>query len=291
MREVPEVYRTLRYDCATFKEIHNTYDGKTHKGAPRWERTLERMASNDGVPPRGVELDLYQSAKRPYEWCVTHVGPYQDAADDCMRRYFDDLRHWAESNPEHDPIHVLLDLKSCRGDGVRLASDLDAYVMQSLNRSQLYTPGDLCERGEGNVRQVATTHGWPTLPELFGRFIVTLSGDNEKKKLQYAGESPSERLCFVDQAFFTTPVRPPKANNQIVVNCEYFDGDIVGRALEWVVHRPGLLTRGYYVNSPDQWSSARQAAINMIAIENVDDTQRVGDYDLPFGFVVRDPLP
>ena len=287
MRDIPELYRTLRYDCAVFKEIHNTYSGTTH----RWERTLERLASDEGAPPRGVELDLHQSVKNPYEWCVTHLGDYNNSDDDCLRRFFDDLKLWAESNPDHDPIHVLLDLKSTRGNGALLAKDLDPYILQSLKREQLFTPADLCARGKGSVRDVAITYGWPFVSDLIGRFIFTLSGDDEKKKLQYARTSPLDRLCFADQGYFTTPKAPPKDTDQIVVNCEYFDGPTVGKALMWVVDRPGLLTRGYYVDNQERWDSARQAAINMIALENVDDAQRVGDNDLPFGFVVRADLP
>ncbi|HEV7703914.1 MAG TPA: Ca2+-dependent phosphoinositide-specific phospholipase C [Gemmatimonadaceae bacterium] len=287
MRDTPELYRTLRYDCAVFKEIHNTYSGDDN----RWERTLERLASDEGAPPRGVELDLHQSVKTPFEWCVTHMGDYNDSADDCLRRYFDDLSEFAKAYPEHNPIHVLLDLKSSRGSGALLAQDLDPYILKSFDRKQLFTPADLCERGSGSVQKVATTYGWPFVSELVGRFIFSLSGDDEKKKLQYAKTTPSERLCFADQGYFTTPVRPPKDSDQIVVNCEYFDGPTVGKALEWVVKRPGLLTRGYYVDNPERWDSARKVAINLIAMEEVDDTQRVGEDDLPFGFVVRADLP
>ena len=285
MRSYPKFYESLRYDCACFKEIHNTYDGKA-----RWTRTLKRLGENAGAPPRGIELDLHQCAETPYDWCVKDLGTYDNEPKNCLRRYFGQLRAWTDKHPEHDPIHVVLDLKTSRGDGELLARELDPYILESFNRAQLYAPGDLLARGEGSLRDVATTYGWPTIPELFGRLIFTMSGEHDRRKKEYAAHQPTQRLCFVDQAFYTnTPTQG--GPTQIVVNCEYFNTEIVGAALDWVVHRPGLLTRGYYVNTPELWASARQAAINMIALQNVNDTQSVGDLDLPFGFVVREELP
>jgi hypothetical protein len=285
MRSYPEFYETLRYDCACFKEIHNTYDGKG-----RWGRTLVRLGESTGAPPRGIELDLHQCAHEPYDWCVKDLGNYDNKPQKCLRRYFRKLRKWTDKHPEHDPIHVVLDLKTSRGDGELLARELDPYILESFRREQLYAPGDLLARGEGSLRDVATTHGWPTIPELFGRLIFTMSGDHDGTKKQYAAYQPAERLCFVDQAFYTnTPTQG--GPSQIVVNCEFFNSQIVGAALDWVVHRPGLLTRGYYANSPGLWASARQVAINMIALQDVNDSQSVSDLDLPFGFVVREELP
>lgn len=61
--------------------------------------------------------------------------------------------------------------------------------------------------------------------------------------------------------------------------------------MSFVRSMPGVLSRGFYVDTDDKWNSARVSEINMIAMDNVDDTRAVGSVVLPFGLVVRDDLP
>lgn len=129
------------------------------------------------------------------------------------------------------------------------------------------------------------------MSELLGRFIFTLSGDDEKKKGTYGGYATAGRVCFPDQGLGSAQTKPRKSPTQILVNTECYDAYKFELAMSFVRSMPGVLSRGFYVDTDDKRNSARVSEINMIAMDNVDDTRAVGSAVRPFGLVVRDDLP
>ncbi len=274
--------RTLPYDNACFKAIHNSY------AHGRWHATLARLADVDAEAPRGVEIDVVQCKRSPYDWCVKHGGEY-DGKSPKLGRYLGELRQWSEDHPGHDPILVTLDLKSSRGDGILLAEELDGAIERELPAERLYRPDDLRSRGAGSLWDVARKVGWPTVDEMRGRFVLVISGGDESKKRAYANTEPEKRLCFVDQALAIPREEPVVARNQIFLNLDYVNVEDIEPRLGWVPQMPGLITRGYYVRDRALWESARRAAINVISVDDLGAGLRLDDF--PFVFVVRAERP
>lgn len=131
---------------------------------------------------RGVELDLRNRGRR---LVISHV-PMVDNRATCpdFRLALQEIRIWSELNPEHVPIHVLLELKEDwrlldprlkPWDSNALAL-LDALILEEFPLEGLLVPGDV---GPGAA--------WPALSEVRGRVLFILHVDERITPLYRGG--------------------------------------------------------------------------------------------------------
>jgi hypothetical protein len=224
---------------------------------------------------RGLELDINQSEEGNH-WSVGHVGGYS-SSERQLSQFLSELRVWAEENPEHDVVTLYLDLKEVH-DGFE--DDLDEYVSQHLDRP-VYRPADLMG-SQASVPDGARVHGWPTLGELRGKFILVLSGDNDAKTA-YADDDPRVRLCFADKD--RDQDQAPESNTRVFFNYHLYERDDEDWTpiFEAEATNPASICRGYVVNEGDFWEDVLDAGCNILSTDWVEDKDwaKVSD-DVPF---------
>ena len=124
---------------------------------------------------RALELDLHRSLRGEYE--IYHIAFIDDRSHckafvDCLS----ELREWSDSNSQHDPLLVWLEIKDYAG-GVRIKSvkPVDSLLRHALG-DRLLTPDDV--RGSyATLREAIETNGWPTLNEARGRILFLMDGN------------------------------------------------------------------------------------------------------------------
>ncbi|HET7486926.1 MAG TPA: Ca2+-dependent phosphoinositide-specific phospholipase C [Acidimicrobiales bacterium] len=263
------------YNDVSMKASHNTF-------AIPWPLTTLRPGGWSfpvyDLRCRAIELDVAQYAGplpgHAMQWSVQHDEDYK-LYNRQLSQFLAELRGWSAGTPGHDVVTVLICLKGI-ADHAGFPQQLDDYVGSFLcgsDRSRLYTPGDLLERGGGgDLRTAVRSGGWPSLDELRDRFLIVLTGA-EAELATYA-RSPADRLGFacVDCGDDT---RPPAdyidgRPNQLFLNYHLFGDHRASwvRNLAAVRNDPSIVTRGYRV-SDAWWGDAVAAGVNMLATDNV----------------------
>lgn len=123
---------------------------------------------------RALELDLHENRRGEYE--IYHIAFIDSRSHcklfvDCLNQ----LREWSDSNPEHLPLLVWLEIKDYAG-GVRIesAKPVDAVIRSALG-DRLLIPDDV--RGShASLREAIETTGWPTENQVRGRFLFLMDG-------------------------------------------------------------------------------------------------------------------
>ena len=141
------------------------------------ERLLDQLAF-EGV--RSLELDIHGDDARPGELRVYHTVPGNSLCDS-LRDCLGEVRAFAWSAPQHDPITLILELKavlSANFTAEHGVEDLDRVLREELGPA-LFTPADLLARcpGDATLSACVARAGWPALAELRGRVLVALLGN------------------------------------------------------------------------------------------------------------------
>jgi hypothetical protein len=273
----------LSYGEVAFKASHNSYDRSELPVSLQLE-ALGNAASDGRC--RGLELDLNLSG-RNWLWSVNHLGGYGGAADQQLTAYLDDLARWHRSNGDHDVITITLDLKGdtpldkSSGQTSRLAAALDT-VLESAFAEAIYRPRDL--RGNNDTLLEGAAN-WPSLKALRGKFIFFLSGNGDLKDAYTAGGGKSA-VCFVDKKLSPGDAFTPENTPEIV----FYNIDVdawsqpngsakLKQTVTKIAEDGRCIVRGYVVNNPQIWSSARSAGFSILTTDKVRhcDWATVGD--------------
>ncbi|MEO8201612.1 MAG: Ca2+-dependent phosphoinositide-specific phospholipase C [Gemmatimonadota bacterium] len=264
-------YLDWLYDAVCFKASHNSYQGSNEKpqDPSKWD-----FGARYDTGCRGFELDLYQCDPMPggggCEWSVSHEG--ESLGNRCwpLGDYLRHMRRWSELHPGHDPLFVVLDLKSVRGPYAEFAHDLDAYLGQIMG-DRLFTPGHLLRSGDPDlVRAVRNPEfGWGPLAAMLETFVFCLSGTGKASRAAYAAFRPHDRLCFTDMDLpedVTLTQETQAQGHQVVINVpagQMYWGK------NWLKHNPGFLLRVYDLSS-STWKMAVSHGPNILATDDVE---------------------
>lgn len=191
---------TLRINEIQMKGSHNSYHvASDAPRAPSWTQytlpPLTEQLAMHGV--RQFELDIHYYAGT---FLVFHL-PDLDQRSNCqtLQGCLAELVHWSRVNPGHHPIIVWLELKD-EWDPIKIAPNieaLEAEVRAAIPRERLLTPDDV-RRGYPTLTQAIYTHGWPTLGEARGKFMLVVM-DEQAGRYAYTrgGQSLNGRAMFV----------------------------------------------------------------------------------------------
>lgn len=119
-----------------------------------------------------------------------------------------ELRRWSESQPGHEPVFMLLELKdesylpSTRPEAWEPEGlvHLEREILEELPRESIFAPRDLAADFP-TLREAVTERGWPTLAELLGKVVFLL--DNEGRVRNRYLDLPGgyrDRLLFTSVA-------------------------------------------------------------------------------------------
>jgi hypothetical protein len=252
-------YENTPFNYLAFKASHNSYD----QGVD-----LETQLGFDPADPsrdgcRGLELDLVQ-VDNGNEWEVRHVAGWRPPLGDPRRGndltrllsgWLQELRRWCDARPGHDPVVVVLDLKTVDFRITTFPADFDRYLRAAgFDDDNLFTPADL----------VLLNWCWPTLGEMRGHCVFVLSGAEGIKSEYAKSDNP---LCFADRSIGRGITKCPdfKKDPRVFVNI-----DCNGRfetTLDWCRRSTAMFVRVYYVNDERSWRQVRKAGANMLATD------------------------
>ena len=135
-----------------------------------------------------------------------------------------------QAQPNHLPIFISLNLKTeaiqLPGAAVPLPFDVDAFqslhtdIVTALGEDRVITPSEVQGRST-SLRSQITTHGWPPLDQMRGRFLFLIDEKSEKTALYLKAFGEQARLLFLnlppehDQAAILIMNHPDRAFDAI----------------------------------------------------------------------------
>ncbi|QHW00190.1 Ca2+-dependent phosphoinositide-specific phospholipase C [Spirosoma endbachense] len=258
-------YQNLPYQSVTFKGSHNSYD--------RDESLYDQLVFHPDKPYncgcRGVELDIWRHSDDPGTglFTVSHSG----GGGPDLSTYLASLLSWHDTNPDHDPVWVTLDIKSSNGDKTTFPGQIDGYLTSYFRTSLIFNPILLYTSKSRSLCENVELTGWPTLGDMRNRFIFCLSG-NEDWKSYYANTNQQGCLCFADMDRPDDESNPdvPTTGSRVVINMHIYSDDHD----KWAQSIPAyaaknLLVRVYIANGEDLWNNAQAAGASLIATDKV----------------------
>ncbi len=276
-------YKNLPYNHVTFKASHNSYQRDEQ---PISTQLDWRANSPADCGCRGSELDIWYKPNNEDEeqFMVSHHDgklPCKHEKNNLLGSYLTSLRRWHDVNFDHDPVLLILDVKDDKKSG-DFQQDLDVYLKRYLKKEVLFTPANLLKNNPDiKLDQYVKEHGWPTVKDLFGKFIVCLSGDHHAK-LRYMEQGGRNALCFCDY-------RPRDDENHIPAT----KGDFIfynfhniypnfKSDVKKVLEMNGFV-RSFKPNHEDDWNKSMKLGVNCIATDKVSNHgwAKVSD-DAPF---------
>lgn len=162
-------------------------------------------------------VDLAASLARP-GFKVLHL-PDLDFASHCVNAVdcVAELRLWSEANPGHWPVLIVINVREQGAAGFLpaslaatasqaepwLAADyqaLEQLWLDGLGRERLLTPDDV-RKAPLSLAASVQQHGWPTLKQAAGRFLLLFDGSPAQLALYRSGHpSLQGRLMFGNYA-------------------------------------------------------------------------------------------
>lgn len=265
----------LAYQNLTFKASHNSYD--------RNETLTEQITWHSDDPSncgcRGIELDIWRESSDfvPYEsinsdyFKVAHVTPVFGAPK--LSDYLAELKEWHNDNPGHDPIFVVLDIKSSHGGFSDFNVALDTYLGEYFGRDLIFKPNELFYSEDKDLCENVIANGWPSVEDesMRGKFIFCLSGNKEWKQ-EYADTDLKKALCFSDkdESGSDSGLQPPTSGNIIFFNFHVYTRDLNN----WSQSIPrftakNMFTRAYVANGENLWDNCVTATFSVVATDKV----------------------
>ena len=191
----------LRLNHIQLKGTHNSYHLLPDElPTPEWNYShapLPQQLREMGV--RQVELDVHWDAET-HSFLVFHVPILDDNTTcetfvECLTQ----LRSWADANPGHHTLFVLVEPKDDIDPEpiVGHYDDLDAEILSVWPRQRLVTPDDV--RGNrASIEEAVLEDGWPTLGQTRDRALFLMLDSGEHKD-NYLDDNPtlSARPMFV----------------------------------------------------------------------------------------------
>lgn len=169
---------TFKFDDVTRVGVHNAYE------TARYTRLVDALDAGAGM----VEIDVWTNLLG-LGWRVAHENPIGSdnnctggsefvastgsASAGDLGSCLDDLRRWHDTNPNHRPVIVKLEMKDGFAAGVgRGPADLDRLIWDRLGDT-VFSPNELI----GNAASLddAVRGGrWSDSAEVAGRFLIEL---------------------------------------------------------------------------------------------------------------------
>lgn len=249
------------YSRVSFKASHNSYTRSEQPVTDQLDRPPTKSPHQAGC--RGLELDLVES-HRLWHWSVKHDGEYDGGTDMQLAAYLRHIRLWSSRFPDHDVITVTLDLKGTTKDTDDFAYFLDHTIDEHLGADLLFTPGELQGKHKSLVAGAAA-HGWPTIPDLTGRFIMCLSGD-ERTKRAYAGSRT--RLAFADLKVSAGTLPSATEGDRVFLNFDIGDSGWQ-EGVRAASRSHAFVSRVYTANDQATWSAALRSKANIVSTDKV----------------------
>lgn len=252
------------YNQVMFKASHNSYE----RDEPIPDQIHWDFENNYQGGCRNIELDIWRHSNQWEGLFTVHheSGNKGDNLSDYLRLLVD----WHNSNPGHDVISVMLDIKSSNGNYELFPGEIDWYLKKYfLSQKYLFTPGNILKDGKDLVESIQD--GWPSVDELKGKFMFILSG-NEVWKSYYAEQLTPCNLVFSDKEFSDNDptVTPPTSGNRIIFNFGIYVEDYqIWQLTIPPFRKANFLTRAYLANDAILWDFAKQAGVNIIATDRI----------------------
>lgn len=116
------------------------------------------------------------------------------------------FKAFSQAQPDHLPIFISLNLKTeaiqLPSAAVPLPFDVDAFqslhsdIVTTLGEDRVITPSEVQGRGT-SLRSQITTHGWPPLDQMRGRFLFLIDEKPEKTAIYLKAFGERARLLFL----------------------------------------------------------------------------------------------
>lgn len=190
----------IAYNKVIMKASHNSYnrDEQPVSSQLLWNPiispfmgplTYQRSCS-------ALELDIWQKGDGDWQWKVHHTQPVGDEGK-AFSTYLQDLNTWSTHNPGHRPISIFIDLKNDPNSSANknnFPKEIDNYITKFIPRTKFCTPKDIMN-GEKTLIDGVKTHGWPTIGQLKGKFIICFTSPSDLKEY-YLDNNYEDALCF-----------------------------------------------------------------------------------------------
>jgi len=259
----------------SFKASHNSYQRS---------ETISNQLEFDPTAPyqsgcMAIELDIIRQSKDYKNGEITSgyfkVSHTQGAsAASHLDEWLGYIFGWHNSNPNHLPIVVYIDIKSTEGGYLSFGDRIDQYLTKYFDKSIIYTPGMLYSsklKGEGDTYNdlcsFVVQKDWPQIDQMLGKVIFCLTGNSDWKKM-YADSSDllTTRLCFSDDdSEYETP---PTTGNRVFFNFDTKKKDKWNETIK-KYSKNHLITRVYEVNDADLWEKALTCTFSAIATNKI----------------------
>ncbi|TDW52756.1 calcium-dependent phosphoinositide phospholipase C [Flavobacterium sp. 270] len=266
---------SLTFGEISFKASHNSYE--------RNETISDQLDFDPNEPYQSgcmaIELDIIRQSK-DYEngeitsgyFKVSHTLGNTTAPH--LDEWLGYIFGWHNTNPNHLPIVVYIDIKSSEGGYLDFGDRIDQYLTKYFDKSIIYTPGILYssqpkENGDtfNDLCSFVVQKGWPQIDQMSGKIIFCLTGNPDWKKT-YADSSDllTNRLCFSDNG--AEEEAPPTTGNRIFFNFDIKKKDKWNDMIK-KYSTNNLITRVYEVNNPDLWEKALTCTFSAIATNKI----------------------
>ena len=272
---------SLRYNEVSFKGSHNSYE--------RRETIAEQLSSSGPAYDNrclSLEFDIWRNTSSFTDhtniasnfFVVAHIfhpGKYGTT----LRHYLQQVKAWSTANPNHEPIMVILDVKSKNGGYQNFHSQIDSYIRRYYGDNGIFFPNQtFVDRARSLRHNVRYNNGWPTMHQLRGKVLFVLSG-NQNWGGEYAKKDPKYRHCFVMKNLEVTNNDPTSYANSIhnqnpnIVFFNFNLGNANGNhrfgTLAKELGRKGAIVRGYTANNSSAWNKSKQNGVSCISTDKI----------------------
>ncbi|HWM03644.1 MAG TPA: hypothetical protein VNP92_15020 [Actinophytocola sp.] len=157
-----------------------------------------------------IEIDVWTTFS---SWTVNHDHPFWNgnnctsasgSTDQGLETCVDNIKSWHDSDPDHQPLLIKLELKAGFQDDQGVGPDeLDAVFDDRLG-SAMYRPADLMGGAHGTPDAAAAANAWGAAADLRGRVILmvlkgTVENDDMPTEVEYArhlSANPASAVAF-----------------------------------------------------------------------------------------------
>lgn len=144
-----------------------------------------------------IEIDVWTTLS---SWTVNHDHPFWNAnnctdangsTDQNLATCVDNIKSWHDTNPNHQPLLIKLELKAGFQDDQGVGPDeLDALFTTRLGPA-MYRPADLMGTTHGTPDAAAAANDWGSAESLRGRVVLlilkgTVENDSLPTEVEYA---------------------------------------------------------------------------------------------------------
>ncbi|MFD0381805.1 phosphatidylinositol-specific phospholipase C domain-containing protein [Streptomyces stramineus] len=181
------------YSATTSVGVHNAYETAKY---PYFADALDSGASL-------LELDVWTNGIGGRSFRVSHANPLRNdnncegaaspaelrtkARNQPLAGCLADIRAWHDAHPGHRPVLLKVEMKDgFNANSGRGPAEFDALLTERLGDA-LYRPADLAAY-HATLDEAVRAKGWPTRPELAGKFVVELIPGTVEEK------NPADRL-------------------------------------------------------------------------------------------------